>query len=358
MDQRIVPINTINKTEYIYIQRNDVYNNQPLTGLSYNTANLKAYYHNRKTASVSITLASQTANGPWVSGGFVELDSVNLPGYYRFDVPNELYSTAYLSDVVTLALSGAANMYPVVIGYQLEPSITISALGIYNKVLTANEVALNYASTRGRFSAPRSYVSLGTIGNPATSGYEIALTQPAYPSGYYYIKSATMTSSLYMYVDMTNEGGGYDYYPITNGITVAYKTEYNSGTALGLDLVYPRSKLHWKSIYEYTQNVLGTSWNTYMKTTGAIFNTIAGNYTSVPMRDPRYYDTGATGWAVPDGGRWFIRDTAYNEPNGNYTPNGFLVLQNLQSDGSILAFDDGGASYTGNSYLISTNAKP
>ena len=95
-----------------------------------------------------------------------------------------------------------------------------------------------------------------------------------------------------------------------------------------------------------------------MKTTGAIFNTIAGNYTNVPMRDPRYYATGATGWAVPDGGRWFIRDTAYNEPNGNYTPYGFLILQNLQSDGSILGFDDGGAQYTGNSYLISTNAKP
>ena len=29
MDQRIVPINTVNKTEYIYIQRNDVYPSVP-----------------------------------------------------------------------------------------------------------------------------------------------------------------------------------------------------------------------------------------------------------------------------------------------------------------------------------------
>jgi hypothetical protein len=55
-----------------------------------------------------------------------------------------------------------------------------------------------------------------------------------------WISSSDWDGRYYINVDMTNEGGGYDYYPITNGITVAYKTEYNSGTALGLDLVYPR----------------------------------------------------------------------------------------------------------------------
>jgi len=61
---------------------------------------------------------------------------------------------------------------------------------------------------------------------------------------------------------------------------------------------------------------------------------------------------------VPDGGRWWIRDTTYGEPNGNYSTYGFLILQGLSSTGLISAFDDQGAPYTGTKYLVSTNAKP
>ena len=65
-------------------------------------------------------------------------------------------------------------------------------------------------------------------------------------------------------------------------------------------------------------------------------------------------------WRVKDGGRWWLRDTTYGEPNGDYTLNAFLgggmnESWNLQD----LNFNDLNAGYaTGNYYLVSTNAKP
>ncbi|HLX53424.1 MAG TPA: hypothetical protein VKR58_05770 [Aquella sp.] len=62
------------------------------TGLVYNTASLTCYYviNNPGTAgaSVSVSLATQTTTGAYSSGGFVEVDSTNCPGLYRFDPPN------------------------------------------------------------------------------------------------------------------------------------------------------------------------------------------------------------------------------------------------------------------------------
>lgn len=57
-----------------------------------------------------------------------------------------------------------------------------------------------------------------------------------------------MSTAKEMYVDMTEDGGGYDFYFITNGPDVNTVTATNGGTDLGLDLVMPRSKGHWKAM--------------------------------------------------------------------------------------------------------------
>jgi hypothetical protein len=98
------------------------------------------------------------------------------------------------------------------------------------------------------------------------------------------------------------------------------------------------------------------------------------------MRDPRYYGSGAEDWKVPDGGRWWARDTTFTEPNGDYLNFGFLSIsgfrvvfntgalstQNTRSvpqpyDLSDIGFNDianGFHHNTGQFYLVSTNAKP
>ena len=199
-----------------------------------------------------------------------------------------------------------------------------------------------------------------SAGNPATSGYALAQANPTAPSGLYWIKSASMPSALQMYVDMSQEGGGYDFYPITNGTNVSYVTDNNSGKPLGLDIIYPRSSAHWTAIYNYVNSQLGGNFSAYLQTVGSVYRTATsvggGNYTGYIMRSGSVPD-----WRVPDGGRWWLRDSTFSEPNGDYTFNGYLGLYgagySLNSNAPS-GWNDGGTYSTGTSYIVSTNAKP
>jgi hypothetical protein len=88
----------------------------PLTGLAYNTSSLTAYYSfaGANAGSVQIVLATLAAvNSAYSSGGFKEIDSTNMPGVYRLDLPNAVVA-ASKGRSVTVYLQGAANMAPCV----------------------------------------------------------------------------------------------------------------------------------------------------------------------------------------------------------------------------------------------------
>lgn len=57
------------------------------TGLLYTSTNLTAYYYCSGATPVSVTLATMTV-GTWASGGFIQIDATNMPGWYQFGVPN------------------------------------------------------------------------------------------------------------------------------------------------------------------------------------------------------------------------------------------------------------------------------
>lgn len=208
-------------------------------------------------------------------------------------------------------------------------------------------------------------VNIGTESSPAPSGAVLKQARPTAPSGYYFIQSSSMPNPLEMYVDMETEGGGYDFYPIENGTSVSFYTDSHSGTPLGLDIVYPRSEQHWIAMSNFVGNVLGYSGSNYSRffeNPGKIYRTGGiGDYTGTIMRDPSFYGSGAPDWRVPDGGRWWLRDSTYNEPNGNYTNGSFLYFWNgdfrENYSGGDLLFDDGSTRSTGSFYLVSTNAK-
>ena len=54
-------------------------------------------------------------------------------------------------------------------------------------------------------------------------------------------------------------------------------------------------------------------------------------------------------WVTTDGRPWWLRDTAYSEPNGDYTANCFLHLNNLEP--TNLRFNDQSCSYHSSTYL-------
>jgi hypothetical protein len=87
-----------------------------------------------------------------------------------------------------------------------------------------------------------------------------------------------------MYVDMTEDGGGYDFYPITAGPSVNYVNVDNGGTPLGLDIVYPRSKYHWRAMSNAVNAIItagrngGGSYGSFFTTAYGVYrNTNVGN---------------------------------------------------------------------------------
>lgn len=241
---------------------------------------------------------------------------------------------------------------------------------IYNRVITDTEASqlsstdvITYSMKKGN-SIITTQIQ-GTIpSNPATSGYALHQSNPWLPNAYYWIKSPSMPNALQMYVDIKN--GGFDYYKINNGISVSSVSSTHSGTSLGLELMIPRNQEHWKSIYNYIYNILGSDYPTYLPALPIYKTFDAGDYTSYAMFDPRYGNNGsyngAPDWRCKDGGLWYIRHEPFGEPNGDYTANTFLGTYSIatypqwktsyQSSG----FNDITNGYsTGSNYIVSTN---
>jgi hypothetical protein len=88
-----------------------------LTGLAYNSASLVAYYiREGDSSATAITLVSATV-GTWVSGGFKEISSTNMPGWYELHLPNAALSGGAS---VSLMLKGATNMAQLPIEIELD----------------------------------------------------------------------------------------------------------------------------------------------------------------------------------------------------------------------------------------------
>lgn len=109
--------NAIEKLLHLFIQNSGVGTGEGLTGLTYATAGLTAYYYREgATAPVVIPLVATTP-GVWAAGGFVEVDSTHLPGVYQLGLPNAALAEG--ADTLVLMLQGAADMAPSVAEIQL-----------------------------------------------------------------------------------------------------------------------------------------------------------------------------------------------------------------------------------------------
>ena len=238
---------------------------------------------------------------------------------------------------------------------------------VFDRMLTKTDLDKLYFNVKSRIPDGL------TPQTAAISGLQLHYDYPSYPSGWYWIKSAIMPNALQMYVDMTEDGGGYDFYPITSGPSATYITDVNGGTPLGLDIVYPRSKYHWRAMSNAVNVMIaankagGGTYGNFFTTAYAVTrstntgNAGSNNYSYKAMRSSDYGGaSNAPDWNVKDNGGWWLRDDiTFTEPNGDYTLNAFLSNgmpnpYNLEN----INFNDGNASYsTGNFYLVSTNAK-
>jgi hypothetical protein len=108
---------TTSKTVNIFMQDSSSTTGAGLTGLAFNTASLVAYYALPRAAAVQITLATQTVTGAYSSGGFVEISSANMPGWYRFDIPDAAIAAS--NSFSSIHFKGATNLAPLPIEIEL-----------------------------------------------------------------------------------------------------------------------------------------------------------------------------------------------------------------------------------------------
>jgi hypothetical protein len=112
-----IQVGSTSQTINVFIQDSSSTTGAGLTGLVFNTSGLTAYYALPRAAAAAITLATlASATAAWATGGFIQIDATNMPGWYRFDVPNAVLASGRF---VSLHLKGAANMAPLPIEIEL-----------------------------------------------------------------------------------------------------------------------------------------------------------------------------------------------------------------------------------------------
>ena len=114
VEQRTFVAASTSVIEYVNITQSN--SGAPLTGLTYQSSGLSAYYVRPGGSPTAITLANQTASGAFTSGGFVAVDNTNMPGLYRIDIPNAAFNSGVSK--VNVYLRGAGNMNPIRIEYK------------------------------------------------------------------------------------------------------------------------------------------------------------------------------------------------------------------------------------------------
>lgn len=86
-----------------------------LTGLTYNTGGIAAYYRKGATGTLTaITLATQTVGGAYSSGGFVKIDDTNAPGVYRFDIPDTIIASLGEANITFTATNAAPHTIKII----------------------------------------------------------------------------------------------------------------------------------------------------------------------------------------------------------------------------------------------------
>ena len=98
---------------------------------------------------MAIPLVSQTVTGAYASGGFCEIDAANMPGLYRLDVPNAIFTTGVKT--AALEIINTTTNDRQLISYQFSQDQTLDFTQLVPTSNSPNTVgdALNAARAQG-----------------------------------------------------------------------------------------------------------------------------------------------------------------------------------------------------------------
>ena len=118
-----------------------------VTGITASSIGLSARYNRTRTASVDIPLVARTIAQAWTSGGFAEVDSTNMPGVYRLDVPDAALAAG--ADDVTIVVRGASGTNGAVMTVKLSSGGLTSAqtaAAVWDEPYTSHTTASTFGA--------------------------------------------------------------------------------------------------------------------------------------------------------------------------------------------------------------------
>lgn len=136
---------TTSQNLLVFIQDSSSTTGAGLTGLVFDSAGLTGFYYreNQGAGATSITLATATI-GTWATGGFVEIDAADMPGWYELGIPDAALATG--ADFVGVQLKGATNMA------QLNLEIQLTDLDMNTVMRGTDSAALASVCTEARLA--------------------------------------------------------------------------------------------------------------------------------------------------------------------------------------------------------------
>ena len=162
------------RREYVFVQDSASTTGAGKTGIAHDASGIKAYYVRPGGSSQAITLASLASpTAAFGSGsGWIEVDATNMPGIYRFDVPDAVFAAG--AEKAVVMVFGASGMAPVVLEYDLvkydprdDTRLGLTQIPASGTILTGGTGANQVTTSSG-------LVTVGTIGNDVITAASIA----------------------------------------------------------------------------------------------------------------------------------------------------------------------------------------
>ncbi len=223
------------QTINVFVQDSSSTTGAGLTGLVYNSGSLTAYYALPRAAATSITLATQTVTGAYSSGGFVEISSSNMPGFYRLDIPDAALASGRF---VNIMLKGASNMAPLPIEIELtawnnQDAVHGGMSALPNTACTTNASLLTSGTGTDQISVTSGRIDIGkALGTAVTLDSNSVLNVSTK-----YIGGTLQTARDIGASVLLSSGTGAGQISFTSGVVksdpwpIALPGSYTSGTA-------------------------------------------------------------------------------------------------------------------------------
>ena len=138
---------------------------------------------------------------------------------------------------------------------------------------------------------------------------------------------------------------------ISNGLKVSKSTDKNSCPS-GWKIWSPRNKNDWTIVY----NAMGKNLKNYPQKPHLIVDVTrpadkCGGCTGSAMKSTTPQQRS---WTTTDGSAWWLRDSRFNEPNGDYQANCYLQLYDVNPNN--VGFNDYKCGFSSSDYLCQKSA--